>query len=287
MSGKDITNSNEANTKRGPLFMIGASLCWSLGGLCISFIPWGPMSIIGIRALLGAIVLVISQRSLKIKFSKGNIIAALCLSVTTILFVFANKLTTAAAAILLQYSAPIFIILVELIFYKKKPKLSEILVVSVTLMGMLLFFADKLGEGNMLGNILAIISGMSYAGVFVCNNRKDVDTKEAILLGFIINVTIGLPFAFFQVTADLTAWIFMLILGIVQVGLAYICFSEGIKHTSALLACLITAMEPILNPLWVALVIGEIPGVFSIIGGVIILLAIGIYNLWLEKRNII
>lgn len=270
--------------RKGPLYMVAASLCWSLGGLCISFIPWGAMSIIGIRALLGSLVFILTYKSVKVKFTKGNIIAALCLSVTTILFVFANKLTTAAAAILLQFSAPVFIILIELLFYKKKPKLSETLAVSVTLLGMLLFFIDKLEPGHMLGNILAVISGVSYAGVFIFNKREDTDPKQASLLGFYINIVLGLPFVFSQVTADVTAWISVVILGVVQVGFAYLFFSKGIKHTSSLLACLITALEPVLNPVWVAIVLHIIPGPFAILGGVVIVLTIVIYNIWLEKN---
>ena len=265
--------------------MVAASLCWSLGGLCFTFIPWGAMSIVGLRSLLGALVFVLWQRKIKIVINKANIIAALCLSVTTILFVFANKLTSAAAAILLQFSAPVFIILIELLFYRRKPQISEVLAVSLTLAGMMLFFADKLEPGNMLGNILAIVSGVTYAGVFVCNKRADTDSQQSILLGFIINIIVGLPFVFSQVTADLTAWTFVALLGIVQVGLAYLFFSEGIKHTSALLACLITALEPILNPTWVALATGVLPGPFAITGGIIIIVTVVVYNLWLEKSK--
>jgi len=264
--------------------MVAASICWSFGGICIKFITWGAMSIIGLRALLAAIVFIIYRRSVKINFTAGNIIAAICLSSTTILFVFANKLTTAAAAILLQFSAPIFIILIQLVFYKKKPKISEIIAVSATVWGMLLFFADKLESGALAGNIIAIFSGLSFAGVFVCNKRTDTNPEQALLLGFLINSIIGLPFIFFEVTAEPVAWIAVIFLGIVQVGLAYIFFSAGIKKTPALLACLITAIEPVLNPVWVALATGEVPGIFAITGGIIIILAVISYNIWVEKH---
>jgi len=264
--------------------MVAASICWSFGGLCIKLIPWNAMSIIGLRALLAALVFIIYRRSVKIDFTPGNILAALCLSATTILFVFANKLTTAAAAILLQFSAPIFIILILLVFYRKKPTLVEVIAVFVTLSGMLLFFADRLDGGGLYGNILAIVSGLTFAGVFVCNKRPDTDPGQALLLGFLINAVICMPFAFFEVTADPAAWGLVLFLGIVQVGIAYVFFSIGIKRTSVLLACLITALEPVLNPLWVALAVGEVPGLFAITGGAIIVLTVLGYNLWLEKH---
>ena len=273
-----------SSDRKGPLCMLAASICWSFGGLCIKFIPWGAMSIVGLRAALAAVVFAIWRRSVSVSLTKNSLLSALCLSLTTILFVFANKLTTAAAAILLQFSAPIFIILMQLLFYRIKPKRAEIIAAAVTIAGMLLFFADRIEVGNMLGNLLAIASGVSFAGVFVCNKRPDVDTEKSLFLGFLINAVIGLPFVFFEATADPVAWVAVLFLGIVQVGLAYVFFSVGIKKTTALLACLITAMEPVLNPVWVAIATGEKPGPFALAGGAVIVVTVVIYNIWLEKH---
>ena len=276
---------DDKTNNQGPLYLVLASLCFSLGGLCISFIPWGAMSIIGIRALLGALVSVIYYREFKLRLTKANLLIAVSFSATTIMFVFANKLTSAAAAILLQFCAPIFIILIELFFNKKKPLLEEIVAVFLTLLGMLLFFADKLEPGNMLGNILAILSGVTYAGVFVFNKNEGGSTKDGTLIGLLFNSIIGLPFAFFQVTADPVAWFFVIILGVFQVGVAYLFFAKGIKHTTALLACLITALEPVLNPLWVALATGEKPGPYAFLGGLVIVATVVIYNIWQKKAQ--
>ena len=274
-----------AEKRKGPIFMILASIMWSFGGVLIKSIPWGAMSIIGLRALFAAGVFAIYRRSLKIEFTRGNVLAALCLSATIILFVFANKLTTAAAAILLQFCAPVFILLIEFIFYRKKPRISSIIAVTVTILGMLLFFADRLEAGNMLGNILAIGSGISFAGVFVCNKRDDTDPSQSLFIGFLINAIVGLPFVYFQVTANAVAWVAIIVLGIVQVGLAYVFFSIGIKKTSAFLACIITALEPVLNPLLVMIVTKETPGRFAIIGGAIIVLTVVGYNVWVERHT--
>ena len=278
--------------RKGSLYMVAASICWSFGGLCIKFIPWGAMSIIGLRALLAAAVFVIFRKSFKVELTRGNVMAAVCLSATNILFVFANKLTTAAAAILLQFTAPIFIILINLVFYRKRPERSAVLAVAVTFLGMLLFFADGLKSGSLPGNILAVLSGLAFAGVFVCNKRPDTNTENALFLGFLINAVIGLPFAFFQVSADALAWGAVLFLGIVQVGLAYVFFSLGIKRTTALLACLITAMEPVLNPVWVMLagILGwlpevETPGTYAVAGGVVIVLTVIWYNIHVERQT--
>jgi len=271
--------------KKGPLFMVAASLCWSLGGLCIRFIPWGAMSIIGLRALLAAVVFIIWRKSAKIELTRGNVITALCLAATTMLFVFANQLTTAAAAILLQFCAPAFIILIQLVFHRTRPKIHELIAVAIVLCGMLLFFAGDLEPGHLLGNLLAIASGLSFAGVFVGNKRNDTKPEQALLLGFLINAAIGTPFAFFQATADIQAWGFILILGVVQVGLAYVFFSSGIRATPALLACLITALEPVLNPIWVGLATGETPGPFAVAGGLVIVATVVLYNIWIQRRE--
>ena len=278
---------------KGPLFMAAASVCWSLGGVCIFFITqsgWSGMSIIGIRALLAALVFAVYRKSVKINFTPGNVISGLCLASTTILFVFANQLTTAAAAILLQFTSPIFVLIIRFIFYKKKPKLSEIIAVSVTIMGMALFFADELSAGNTLGNILAICSGLSFAGVIMGNKREDTNPEHSLFFGFIINAVLFTPFAFFDqgISAEFLPWALIVVVGLVQVGLAYVFFANGIKRTSALLAVLTTALEPILNPIWVALATPQRPGRFALFGGIIIVLSIVGYNIWeLQRKNTI
>jgi len=278
--------------RKGPVFIALASVCWSFGGLFIKFIPWGAMSIVGIRAVLAALVFVVYRRSFKVEFTVGNVLTAICLSSTTVMYVFANKLTTAAAAILLQFTAPVFIILIYLIFYRKKPTVSAVVAVLLTLFGMMMFFAENLDTGAFWGNIFALVSGLSMAGVYVGNKRDDTNPENALFLGFLINSCIGLPFAFTDVTADMAAWIAVIILGVVQVGFAYIFFSKGIRKTPALLACLISAIEPILNPIWVMLagLAGllpetEIPGLFALLGGAIILITVIGYNIWVERTT--
>jgi len=281
-----------SDKRKGPLLMMAASVCWSFGGVFIKFIPWGAMSIVGLRALFAAMVFVVYRKSFKLEFTFGNIITAICLSSTTVMYVFANKLTTAAAAILLQFTAPIFIILIYLIFYGKKPSFSAVIAVLITIAGMLLFFADNLDAGGFWGNVMALISGLSMAGVYVCNKRPDTKPENALFLGFLINTCIGMPFAVLEVTADIVAWGAIILLGIIQVGLAYVFFSKAIKRISALLACLISTVEPILNPSWVVLagLVGflpetEIPGRFALLGGIIIILTVVGYNIYLEKTE--
>jgi len=283
----------EESKFKGPLYMFAASICWSLGGVCIYFMPWSAMSIIGLRALLAALFFAVYRKGFKINLTTGNIIAGVCLSGTTILYVFANQLTTAAAAILLQFTSPVFVLIIRFFAYKKRPTLPEIIAVLATLFGMTLFFADELSAGNTLGNILAIGSGLAFAGVIMGNKRKDSDPEQSVMLGFIINAIIWTPFVFIDqgisfdlsTWADILPWILLFIMGVVQVGLAYVFFSIGIRRTSALLAILTTALEPILNPLWVAIATPQRPGQFALLGGIVIILSIVGYNIWELKRT--
>ena len=107
------------------------------------------------------------------------------------------------------------------------------------------------------------------------------------MLGFLINAVLWTPFAFFDagITADLTPWVFIIIMGVVQVGLAYVFFTIGIKRTPALLACLIVALEPVLNPIWVAMFTPERPGRYAIFGGIVIVITVVVYNMWVAKRE--
>ena len=272
--------------RKGPLCMAAAAMCWSFGGLCLKFVPWSAMSIIGMRALFAAIVYAIYRKGVKVRLTKGNFLAAIFLASTTVLFVFANQLTTAAAAVLLQFTAPVFILLIEFILYRKKPRLSEALAVLLTILGIVLFFADQLDSGHLLGNILAIVSGLTFAFVFVCNKRPDTEPEQSVMLGFLINTIVWTPFAFFDrsITADLIPWSFVILMGAIQVGLAYVFFSIGIKRTSALLASLMVAIEPVFNPVWVALATPERPGRYALIGGIVIIVTIVGYNVWEQLK---
>ena len=268
--------------------MAAAAICWSFGGLCLKFVQhWNAMSIIGLRALFAAVIFAIYRKGIKVRLTKGNVFAAIFLASTTVLFVFANQHTTAAAAVLLQFTAPVFILLIEFVLYRKKPRLIEALAVIFTILGILLFFADQLDSGQLLGNILAIISGLTFAFVFVCNKRPDTEPEQSVMLGFLINTIVWTPFAFFDpnITADIVPWSFVVFMGAIQVGLAYVFFSIGIKRTSALLACLVVAIEPVFNPIWVALATPERPGRYALIGGIVIILTIVGYNVWVARHD--
>jgi drug/metabolite transporter (DMT)-like permease len=267
------------------MLIVCTAILWSFAGLLIKLVPWDAMTIVGLRSAFAALVMVIYMRRPHITFSLPVIMGALSMSGTTVLFVFANKLTTAANAIVLQYSAPIFVLIISMIFFKKRPKPLDLIAVFVVFVGMALFFFDHLRADAMLGNILACLSGVTFAGVFLMNKSPKAKPEESVLLGHIINTAIGMPFVIMNVTFEPAAWGAIALLGIFQLGLAYVLFTIGIKLTPPISASLIATLEPLLNPIWVLLLTGEEPGVWALIGGVIVIITVVIYNIADAKQN--
>jgi drug/metabolite transporter (DMT)-like permease len=157
---------------------------------------------------------------------------------------------------------------------KEKVTKYDWLTVAVVMGGMGLFFIDNLNAEGMLGIICAVLSGISYAFFTVfMRMQKEGSPLESALLGNILTSIIGLPFLF-QSTPNATGWIYLLILGIFQLGIPYIFYSAAIKKVTALEAVLIAIIEPILNPVWVFLILGEVPGLSALAGGAIVLVAV-------------
>lgn len=264
---------NSGRTKAIVLLVITAIL-WSLGGVLIKSIKLNPVAIAGIRSAIAAVVLLIVIKKPKITWSFPQIGAALAYSGTVILFVMANKTTTAANAILLQYTAPIYVALFGAWFLKEKTKIFDWVIILIVLGGMALFFLDHLTTSGILGNILAAASGVCFGFLAIfMRMQKDGSPLESVLLGNILTAVIGIPFMF---NSALTAegWSMLLIMGVVQLGIPYILYSMAIKHVTALEAILIPIIEPILNPVWVFLMLGEVPGTWAIIGGIIVVAAV-------------
>jgi drug/metabolite transporter (DMT)-like permease len=270
---------------KGPLLIAATAILWSFGGLLIKLIPWDAMTIVGMRAVFAAAIMAIYMKRPHITFSPSVILGGICMSGTTILFVFANKLTTAANAIVLQYTAPIFIIVLSAILFKKRPKWLDICAVLAVFAGIALFFFDQLKGSAMLGNILACLAGLTFAGVFLVNQMPNAHPEESILLGHIINVVVALPFILTHITFEPIAWVSISLLGVFQLGLAYVLFSIGIKITPPVSASLIASLEPLLNPVWVFLFYGEKPGVWALIGGAVVLVSIVLYNYLGMRQN--
>ena len=260
--------------KKAILYLIFSAILWSFGGLLIKLVDWNPMAIAGARSAIAAVFLYLTCRQPNWTWSIAQIGGGLAYAATMILFVVANKLTTAANVILLQYSAPIYIALFSSWFLNEKIRLIDWAAIVVVLGGMSLFFLDSLSASGLLGNVLAIITGVTLAWLFLFSRKqKSGSALESLILGNLIAALIGFPFMFSSMP-DTQSILGLLLLGLLQLGLPYLLFSIAIKHVSALDAILIPTIEPLLNPIWVLLLLGEKPGFWAIIGGAIVLTAV-------------
>ncbi|HEY5561383.1 MAG TPA: DMT family transporter [Clostridiaceae bacterium] len=258
------------------IYLVITATLWSLGGILIKSINWNPAAIAGMRSAIAAVVLLIYMKKPKFTWSPAQLGAAFAYFATVMLFVIANKTTTAANAIFLQYTAPIYVAIFGTWFLKENPKVIDWLLIFIILGGMALFFLDHLNTNGVIGNILAALSGVSF-GFFAIFMRlqKNGSPLESVFLGNILTALVGLPFMFASQPST-QGWIGLILLGVLQLGIPYILYAAAIKHVTALEAILIPVIEPILNPIWVLLLLKETPGIFSIIGGTLVIIAVTI-----------
>ncbi len=265
-----------------------ASVCFSTGGLFIKLVPWSALAINGARNLIGSIVIGIYLLATRhrVRINGPILLGAFSLIGVTTLFALANKLTTAANAIVLQFTAPAFVILFMALLFHKKPRKADVLTCGAVFLGVCLFFVDGMQSGNLAGNIIAVVSGICYAGVFMMNTSEKADAISSCFLGQLAAGLIFAPLCVREQDFSLPVVAAVLALGIVQVGGAYILFSRGIRHTPPVTASLITGMEPILNPILVAVFYGERISALAAVGSVIVVGSIVAYNVWLAKRQL-
>lgn len=258
-----------------------AAVLYSIGGLCIKLIPWNGMSINGGRNMVALVVigayLLLTHH--KLRLNRWVLLGAISVCGTNVLFCLANKLTTAANTIVLQFTAPIFVILLAAVFWHKRPQRLDLAACTVVLLGVVCFFVDSLEMGGMLGNCLALLAGLSYAGVFLLNDLPDADPISSVFWGDVCSVLFGLPFLLRETEFTAPALTSLVILGAFQVGLAYILMCIGLKTTPAVTASLISGIEPVLNPLLVAVFYQEQVGPLALLGAVIVVGAVIVYNL--------
>ena len=278
---KLISSERYPQKARGMLMMAIASTCFSLGGLLIKMIPWNPLTVNGVRNLLAACVIGgfirLTQHPLKWNFTV--LTGAVCMAGVTTFFTIANKLTTAGNAIVLQYSAPVWIILLSFLFFRDKPDRSQGITIGFVLAGILCFFFDSLSAGKILGDLLALLSGLFYAGMFMLNRFEKGDALSSMFFGQLLCGIFLSPFLIRETVFTPGVLTAVFVLGAVQVGLAYIFFSIGTRLTDPVSASIINAVEPILNPILVAVFYGELPALLSLFGAAVVIGSILFYNL--------
>lgn len=267
------------------LYIVIAATLLSTGGIILKFVDMNPMAIASSRGIISTIVVCLYLKKPNFTFSKPQVIGAFSYAMMVTGFIVANKLTTATNAVVLQFTAPIWIVILGVWILKEKASWYDIVSIFIVSAGMILFFIDDVGGGTLAGNIVAIFSGLALAGSTIgMRMQKEGSPVETTLLGHIITVIIGLPFLF-SVNFTITNIIGILLLGIFQLGIAYILYATAVKYLTALEVILIMFLEPILNPIWVMLIHGETPSKFSLIGGTIIIVTVALRSILVSKKS--
>ncbi len=269
---------------RSIFYMILVAILWSTGGILIKLVQWNSLAIAGSKSLIAALTMLIYLRSPKLTISKPQLVGALFYAANVILIVVANKLTTAANVVLLRFTSPVFVAILGFWILKEKVYWYDLVTILGVFGGMILFFIDNIDGGNMLGNIFAVMAGFFLAGVTISFRfQKDGFPMETAFLGNLVAFTITIPFLF-QSLPDGRSIVGIFLLGVVQLGISYILYSLAIIHLSALEAILITVLEPILNPIWVFLFLGEKPSFYAILGGLFIIIIVMTRTIYVERQ---
>jgi len=258
------------------LMVVAAAALWSTAGFFIKWIDWTGMSIAGCRSLIAAIFIGCCLRRLpRIPESAAAWSCALLYSLVVTSFVLATKMTTAANAIVLQYLAPVYVALLAPICLKEPTNCRDWIFILLAIGGMMLFFLDEVRADGLTGNMLGVFSGIVFAAFcMVLRCVPEGYATDMVVWGNMAAFLISLPFMDFQHIPDVGGWLGLLALGCLQLGLSYYLYTKASVHLTALELIVIPVLEPLLNPLLVALLLGEIPGTWSIIGGILVLSAV-------------
>lgn len=267
------------------VMMVSVALCWSTMGVAFKFIDWDPLVIAAVRNLLTFLYLAAYRRSMKFSLKKDVVIGALIAYLTQTAFTYANKYTSAANAIVLQYTNPVFVVLISWLFLHQKVKLRDIVLSLIMIGGTALFFLDDLSTGQLLGNVCGLISGIGMACsiLYACNNPADL--QEYTMLNSLISVVVGIPAAIQHPPQfDVASLIAVFFLGVVASGIATVLMAKSAPHLASVEVSMLLMLDPILNPVWVALAVGEIPGTLALIGMVIVIGCV-IINILVENHE--
>ncbi len=270
--------------QKGLLAVLAAAILWSTGGMFIKLITLDALQLSFFRSVFAAAVFAILLKKNILDVNVFTFVNALLYSAILILFVIATKTTTAANAIFLQYTAPIYVLIFEPLVNKTTYRKINIITIIVCFGGMLLFFMGEITPGHLEGNIIALLSGLAFAA-FLIGMRKNKHEYQSVTIfyGNILIALICMGSLFNLNVLSAKDMGMVAFLGIFQIGIAYAIFSYGLKKVLAVEASLISMIEPVLNPVWVFLGYGEVPSFMAVIGGIIIVTAISVRAFLMES----
>ena len=266
--------------RRALMLLALCGLLWSTAGGLIKLVEWHPGAIWSARSAIAAAMLYAVRRPSFANIQRAEWAAAIALAATTGLFIVANKLTTAANAILIQYSAPVWVALLGQWFLGERATRLDWATIVLVISGIALFFVEQLTFDHVAGNFVALAAGVAFAFAGLTMRRVAVtdagslDPLRPLLLGNLLGAVLGAPFWLLAPLPDLTGWSALLALGLFQQGAAYLCYAAAVRHASAMEVILIPVIEPILSPIWVAIFFAEWPGPAALVGGAIVVAAV-------------
>lgn len=281
---------------RARLELAGAALLFSTGGAVIKATTLTGWQVAGLRSAIAAVAVLLLVPASRRGWNGRTLLVAVAYAACLVLYVTANKLTTAANTIFLQSTGPIYILLLAPWLLKERVTRRDLLVLGVMVVGLLCFFAGaepplRSAPDPALGNILAAAAGFAWAFVVMglrWLGRSPAEgttdpAMSAVALGNILAaaaaLSVGLPLGH----PGAGDWLAVSFLGVVQIGVAYLLMSRGVRFLPAFEASVLLLIEPALNPFWAWLVQGEVPGAWALGGGVLILGA-GAVKSWLDSR---
>ncbi len=265
------------------------AILWSTSGILIKLTDWNAFAISGVRSFIGALTMIValkrfpqffirnSDGSINKKQTADRIIAMVVYAATMTLFVFANKMTTSANAILLQYTSVLYVIILGPFLLGEKNSLIDIIASFGILAGMFMLVSDgfsleSFNSVSMTGNILALLSGVCFGLTTIFMRRqKDGRPEDSMTLAHILTFLVAIPSILSPSVPNTQSIFVLIILGVFQIGIPSILYSLGITRITAISVAIITMLEPVMNPVWVFLFYGEVPTSNTILGGVVIL----------------
>ena len=275
-------------TFKGSVLVFSSALCWSFSGVLGKNLTWNGFTKTGVRAVVAVLIYAIYRRSFKVKLTKSTLVGALGVSLTSLLYMVALTLTTSANAIILQYSMLIYVVLFNLLVYKTKPTRRQLITVPLLMTGVALCclggsVSNEALEHQSAGNLIALLSGLSFSFVFLSGKMKGADSVDYTYFGnclslpFVVSLFFDSSVRFGFGTSVLREWLIILLMGI-SLGMGYLLLGIGLRTASPVSAAVLENLEPALNPVWVFLFLGERPGTLGIIGCCIVLLTVTLYS---------
>ena len=255
------------------ILLITAALMWSLGGIFIKLVDLNPMGIAGIRSLGAAVVLLIYIKKPRLYWNRYFLTGVLAYTAMVVLYVLSIRLTTAANAIFLEFTAPIYVVAFSYFLLNEKIDRFDILTMVIIFLGMGLFFMDELTFYGFWGNIMALVAGVCLALVTVLIRKEKESAFEIVFYGNVLTAIICFTFIIEGLSKSTQLdWLIIFGLGIFQLGIPYILYTTALKYVSALDAILVGMLESILNTIWVYIFIGEAMGEWAFIGGALVII---------------